>query len=66
MCNFGAFGANRKCIFRLCAFAPGVGLLHGEAAAGRRLGAGQEAEQVLHVEGGDGHVAWRREVITGR
>lgn len=29
---------------------------HGEAAAGRRLRAGQEAERVLHVEGSDGKV----------
>lgn len=32
-----------------------------EAAAVGAVGAGQEAERVLHVEGGDGDVGWSRE-----
>lgn len=32
-----------------------------EAAAVGGVGAGQEAERVLHVEGGDGDVGWSRE-----
>lgn len=45
---------------------PGLEGFHGEAAAGRSLGAGQEAEAVLHVEGGDGQVEGSRKDGAGR